>query len=73
MPNATVVSTVFHFEKLRQDPNNKGRTFEITKEVFEHFSVNLRDKLQRIDEGEIRSLKNLLCLDSLNITAGAHP
>ena len=70
MSNTTVISTVTQFERILHDPNHKGKTFEVSREVFEQFHSTLHDSSQQIEEQEKRSLKNLLCLETSDLTAG---
>ena len=52
------IGEVDKLEKLRTDGSNKGKTFEVTKSVFLHYTKNLRHK--PVSKRELEELNKLL-------------
>lgn len=70
MSSLAVISAVSDFDKLRKDPNNKGKVFKVRKDVFDHFAGLLSPQVKKIDADEQRALESLLCIDTQDATAG---
>jgi hypothetical protein len=62
------IADVREFTKLKADRRNKGRTIEVTRDVFEHFTKGA--KHQRITKQELGKLNRLL---SAKIPFGKRP
>jgi hypothetical protein len=55
---SAVIQSVDHLNQIAADPVNAGRTFQVTKEVFEHFIQKLRFLPK--PEGDIQRINRLL-------------
>ncbi|GLR51820.1 hypothetical protein KYK30_21900 [Shinella yambaruensis] len=51
------------FEKIRSDPNNAGRTFSVSKDIFDHFSEKLRQSTREIGAKEASEIEDLIGAD----------
>ena len=63
------VSTVAELQALAKDPRNKGKTFQVTKDVFDHFVAALKGQMKAMPEAEKPGLECLLGTPIADISA----
>lgn len=52
------ISSTAEIEHLKADPKNKGKTYEVTREVFKHFTKDLKAK--PVTKKELAQINRLL-------------
>lgn len=57
------ITSVDVFQKLAKDKRNEGRSFRVTKAVFDHFATPLRAKTSVIGKDEAEAIECLLGME----------